>query len=426
MFFTKWRGWFAIFLILLIPVVLWYRQASIASSVFLFTNIGQVLGLVGLTCFALTLALNTRWKFLEELFNGLDKLYLAHHIMGTLTLTILLFHPLSLVISYLSVSVGSAANFLITGLGLATDMGKIALSLMILFLILTLFVNLPYHIWKFTHQFLGVSFAFASLHMFLIVSDVSYNYPLRLFMFGIIFLGLYAYLYRMFLHKFLLPKYLFTVSSVKNLNGEINEIILVPEQKNIDFNPGQFVFARFKNKHTGNEQHPFSITSRRGSKTLELAIESLGDFTSKLKFLNKGDRVVVEGPYGKFASDATSRPSIWIAGGIGITPFVSLARSFSNQNPTYLFYSAKEDSDFIYKNEFQKIAKENDKLKLIFWNSGERGHLTAEQIKNKVGEITKYSFYLCGPWKMMMSIKKSLKEMHVKDHDIHYEEFELV
>ncbi|MBI5465867.1 MAG: ferric reductase, partial [Candidatus Kerfeldbacteria bacterium] len=93
-------GWLIIIFLSLLPIVFWYFLKPIStrfiSSTTTLTSLGQITGLVGMAMFALTLILSARLKFLENYFGGLNRVYVAHHIFGSIAFILLLFHPLIL------------------------------------------------------------------------------------------------------------------------------------------------------------------------------------------------------------------------------------------------------------------------------------------------------------------------------------------
>src|SRR5476651_1983158 len=106
-------------------------------------SIGQVAGIVGLTLFAFNLLLSTRIKLFEDLFGGLNKVFIAHHIIGGVALIALLIHPIFLALRLIPSSMHDAALLLIPTFGnLPVAYGIVALIGMIALLIITYFFSL--------------------------------------------------------------------------------------------------------------------------------------------------------------------------------------------------------------------------------------------------------------------------------------------
>jgi predicted ferric reductase len=143
-----------------------------------------------------------------------------------------------------------------------------------------------------------------------------------------------------------------------------------------------------------------------------------------------GMTVRVEGAYGRFSYRNFANPNqIWIAGGIGVTPFLSMAQTLGPGSYNIdLYYSVKTASELI------------DLDVLAAHQSGQPGqvfrtfpfitdtykiYLSAGILAKNSGDLTKREFLLCGPPVMMQSIKKQLIGLGVKNYQIHSEEFSL-
>ena len=94
-------------------------------------------------------------------------------------------------------------------------------------------------------------------------------------------------------------------------------------------NPGQFAFFRFKSKAVGFEEHPFTISSETQTIFMSITVKKSGDYTAQLSNIIVGDSLYFDGPYGVFSPIDNGSNYVFIAGGIGITPFISILKSFS-------------------------------------------------------------------------------------------------
>jgi predicted ferric reductase len=396
------------------------------------TSIGQLLGLFGMGMFAINFVLATRAKWLEDLFGGMNKVYIAHHILGGLAFVLLLFHPLFLAFRYLVYDSGfsTAADLFLFSTDPAINFGIIALGLMQIFLVLTFFVNLPYQVWKFTHKFLALAFFFASLHVLFITSDVTYVKYLQWYTWFLVAIGAASILYRTILGTWLVPTRVFRVVSIRDEGPSIKEIALEPaDGKPFNFVPGQFLFIGFPDTAGLEEVHPFSISSApKEDGVLTLGIKALGDFTKELGKLKPGDRAVIEGPFGRTSYKYMGkRKQVWIAGGIGITPFLGMARSFTPDNgyEVDLYYSLVDRSEQAFVSELEEISRRSPNLRFIPWYTKESGYLSGDVIIERSGGLADKDVILCGPPPMMASIKEQFKKWRVPAVNIHSEEFAL-
>jgi len=433
-------GWPLIILISAVPLIIWalfpysLDQRFLRSGHFNYgmttTAIGQVLGLVGMAMFALNFVLSARLKWLEGLFGGMNKIYIAHHILGGLAFVLLLLHPLLIVAKYLPNAAMQALTLLLFGTSWDVRFGVIALGLMILFLVLTFFIKLPYHIWKFTHQFLGLAFFFASLHVLLIPSDVTQVNMLKYYMFFLIVLGFAAILYRTVLGFYFVPRLEYMIQEIRAVNSSILEIVMKPkdEERCIRYIPGQFIFIGFPDSKGLEEVHPFSLSSQPEGVCISIGVKALGDYTGRMKELKVGDRAVIEGPFGRTSYKYyQTKEQIWVAGGIGITPFLGMARSLK-QGDEYkvdLYYSAKDRSEAAFLPELEEIARLNPNFRVIPWMANEKSFLSAEAIVKESEGVLGKEIFICGPPGMMKALKEQFTQWKVPVSKVHSEEFSM-
>ena len=425
-------GWWILASLSLVPLALWIfsmpffaRFSSLSASA---KSLGDIFGLCGMAMFSLVMILSARLKFFERFFNGINNAYQAHHFFGGLSFCLLLFHPLLLAYNYLQVSFLDGALFLLPGSNWAQNFGILGLFIMIVTLVITFYTKLKYQVWKFTHKFLGIAFIFAFLHTFMSSGDISTNLTLKIYLFILGIAAISAFLYRSLLSKYLVKNFDYTVKNIAYLPDNMYEIELSPGEEEMQFTAGQFAFIKFYNQAISKEPHPFSMSSFPGS-NLKFAIKELGDYTKKISSLRSGDKVKIEGPYGKFNfKNYENKNQIWVAGGIGITPFLSMARSLCLQDSDYkitLYYSAKTESLFSFKEELEKIANSYKNFSIIFWTAEKNGFLTAEKIKTHNPSFSECDVLVCGPPAMMSSIKKQLLNLGILKNKIHMEEFQL-
>lgn len=425
-------GWIIFLILSLLPVVFWYFSKPINGRFInlttTLTSLGQIFGLVGMAIFALNLVLGARLRFLEHYFGGLNRIYIFHHIFGSIAFILLLFHPLILAIKFAQVSIRNAALFLLPSADWSINFGIIALLLMMLSLVLTFFVKLPYQVWKFSHKFLGFAFFFAALHSFFIQSDISRDLMLRFYMFVLSSAGIIAFVYRAILAKFLVKYFEYVVENVKILAENVVEIEMRPKNKRMNFVPGQFVFVSFVGDNISAESHPFSISSAVPEKNLKLVIKSLGDYTSQLKNLTPGTLAKIEGPFGRFSyQNFENKNQIWIAGGIGITPFLSMARSLENfEYQIDLYYCVNREKEAIFLEELLKISLQNPNFRVIPFYSEKQGFINANIIQEISGDLFRKEILLCGPPAMIKNLKEQFLKLKVARKNIHSEEFQLL
>jgi predicted ferric reductase len=204
------------------------------------------------------------------------------------------------------------------------------------------------------------------------------------------------------------------------------------------FRPGQFAWIRIGSTPLGFEEHPFTIASApRRSGAIEFTIKQLGDFSSAVGDVAVGDRVWVDGPHGAFSPDHhKSRGLVLIAGGVGITPMISVLRSLAQRRDRrehLLFVSARALDELLFREEITELA---GKLRLRIvellsephdgW-TGATGHLTADVLAAHLpANRERLDYFLCGSPPMVAAVIAALRGVGVAAHRIHTEKFDFV
>jgi predicted ferric reductase len=421
-----------ILLILILTTLLffWAKKDAIQSPVNPFLFFSQLFAVLGAILFSLSFIISSRTRFIENLFDGLPDAYKTHHLIGALGFTLLLNHPLFLILKAFFNGVPVTIYLLPVG-PLPYAWGVFSLYFMIALIVLTLFINLPYNVWKFTHTFMGLSLFFAARHIFNITSDISRNEILGTWVKFFVLIGIAAFLYKLFLYRKFSGSYIYKLVKLETF-GAVHNLIASPEGKSIQFKPGQFVFVRvLNNKKVSNEEHPFSLVEKNANGEIVFSIKKSGDFTNKLENLNSGDRLEIIGPFGlihkKLHKDLDY---VFIAGGIGITPFIGAVEEVLNLGrKAYFFYSIKNQSEALYDDKLKSFVGKFDKMHYKIWFSDTQGKLSITGVQSSIEtgicDMADKFFLICGPKAMMYSLEKQLIEKGVDSKNIYMEDFDL-
>lgn len=431
-FIKKNRGWMLLLFLAIIPIIRWfwindfdYKFGNLGNMA---TSFGQIAGLLGMILFSLNLIIGSKFKFVDKIFFGLPDALNIHAVVGGISFCLILFHPLLLVVEYWQFSINSAVMFFVPYGTNAVSFGIYALAFMILLIIATYYIKLKYQIWLFSHRFLILAFVLAFIHTFLISSDVSRDLFLRYYMMFFGSLGLILSLYNLLSDKIFSRNLEYYVRKVDKLAENITQIILEPRKNTIKFFPGQFVFVKFKskNKLISQEIHPFTISSKPNG-NLEFNIKSLGDFTNNVSNLQVGDLALINGPFGKFSyKEFDDKDQIWIAGGIGITPFLSMARAINSEKVKKridLYYCTNNESEAVLLDELLEIKAINKYFNIIPWYSDSNKFITANDIVKLSHGLGNKEIFLCGPIKFIENLKLQFFKLGVKNKNIHWEKF---
>jgi predicted ferric reductase len=176
------------------------------------------------------------------------------------------------------------------------------------------------------------------------------------------------------------------------------------------------------------EPHPFTISSAPSENNLRLTVKHLGDFTGELGALTAGAGARIEGPFGKFSFlEVAEKKQIWVAGGIGITPFLSMARSLNTYTGYQidLFYCVKTEAEAVFIDELKEVAGKSGQLRVIPFFSDKQGYISAEQI-DKLSGLAGKEIFVCGPPALMKSLKEQFGKLNVPKASVHSEEFAIL
>jgi predicted ferric reductase len=148
-----------------------------------------------------------------------------------------------------------------------------------------------------------------------------------------------------------------------------------------------------------------------------------------MRKLTAGSNVLVEGPYGQFSYKTVRRNrQVWIAGGIGITPFLSMARSFGGdkQYDIHFFYGTNTLDDAVFLQEFLDITRHlPDNFKTTVISRDVSGFVTVPLLQKSLDDLSGYDYLMCGPPIMIEKLREQLIEARVSEEDIYTESFEL-
>lgn len=387
-------------------------------------TMSQLLALVGTVLLALSFVLGSRAGFLEGWFGGLDKVNKVHQMVGKMALIALVGHPLLLALNALP-NWGVASMYFFWSDFFEYNLGVIALYLLTLLVFLTIAIKLPYHWWLKTHDLMGLPLLLGAGHIYLIGSDVSRFLPLRVLVLGMLGIGVCFYIYKVWLYRWLGPKCRYRVKSIKK-NGEVLEIWLSPVKDRLPFLPGQFGYVSFdQNGLKGS--HPFTFASTPTSEDIRFAVKIMGDYTLGLKDLKIGTAATLWGPHGRsYQKFFEKKDVVAVAGGIGITPFLSLIEAEEHRladRSLDLFYAVGNRKEAVFDGELLRRKKANKNLNYFLYLSETSGHLSADVIEKKIGDLRDKIFFLCGPVAMMDSLTTQLRRKGVRAENIVFESF---
>jgi predicted ferric reductase len=361
--------------------------------------------------FAAALVLATRARFLEPYFGGLDRMYAAHRRTGQAGFTLLGGHVAT--IPWTLGSPGGTPSGLIAFAGISV---LVALAI----------GPLRYGTWRRSHRLIGVFFAISFAHT-LLVDQVTRTAtaPFAILICAYV-VGIAAFLHTALLARFSRPRFAYEVRTVRRLTPVTVEITLRPrKQRQLRFRSGQFVFVTF-HQHGLREPHPFTIASAPAQQDLCLTIKASGDYTSRLPLtLRAGCRATVEGGYGMLDYRTGGRRQLWIAGGIGITPFLSWLRDLPEDydRQITLFYTVRHADEVLYWEEIRAHADTHPGVRVHLNVSSTSGTLTTARVLEAGGRDSVTDVYMCGPLPMLESFGRGFRTAGFPPSSVHFERF---
>ncbi|MCP4420608.1 MAG: hypothetical protein GY805_28715 [Chloroflexi bacterium] len=384
---------------------------------------GEITSSTAMILMSITFVLAARPRFLEPFFGGLDKMFQTHKQVSMLAFLLLVVHFFVI----------PDSGELVAGkpLGMLAFLGIIILILITIaprVPLISRFLNLAYHKWRISHKLLGVFFIVGLVH-YIMVDTISKQTVPGSYMLLLSLIGIIAFIYRQFFSRMFEPYRDYVVERVNHLNATCVELYLKPKGKKVKFEAGQFVYVYFKGGRELREPHPFTVSSSPQEETLRLTIKGSGDWTRYLvKNLKAGTDAAVHGGFGMFNYKDGGSDQIWIAGGIGVTPFVSWVRDLNGKLDADVdfYYGVHSEGDALFLNEFQTAAQKHANFNVNVQYALRDGNLSAEQIASQSnGAMVGKHIYMCGPAGMMESFATQFKQAGVPAQNIHYEEFNL-
>ncbi len=383
-------------------------------------GVAIVSGWLGCGLLLASLLLMIREARLAAWLGGLDLMYRWHHRLGVFAYLALLVHPLALALNARRDSAEQAwAAISPSQQDWPGWLGWASLLCLMAGLGAALSARIGYRVWRQLHGLLALAVAFGTAHLLLLGLD---GWLLWMPLLMIAFM-----MWRIVRADFGLAARPYLVSEVRKLDGSSVEIMLRPLSHSIaDARPGQFIQAAFFNgpRFRGcGEFHPFTISEMTHAGIISLGIKGLGDCTRHLQEVEDGVEVRVQGPFGTFLAQGRERPNLWIAGGIGITPFIAALRGERMALPVHLVYLHRNEADAAYAATLQSLAREQPRLTMDIVVTGDALPDIAA-ILRKVDRLHDRECHLCGPAGLVESAVATLKVRGVAAGNIHFETFE--
>jgi len=401
-------------IICLVTVVSWFLSGSEGDTPFGY-RVAQLIGALALTGFAGALMISTRHRLLDRLFSGLDKAYVVHKWLGIGSVALAGAHIAALGLA--EGEQGSERSWArLPELGAPALVSFIALALTAL-----VARRLRYETWKSIHRFMPLPYLIGLIHYY----GTSSFHPLGLTPFSlwmdlVALVGISSAVSSVLLYERLGFPFRYRVTGLRAVAAHTVEITGQPVGRALRYRAGQFAFLKFPPRRPVFPSHPFTLSAAPSADAIQFTIKGSGDHTRRLPHLLKlDDTFAVSRPHGAFDYTTGAKNQVWIAGGVGLTPFRSFySQPIPDDFSIDFFYTYVGDSG-VYLDELRALDVPNLRLHLI--DSATQGFLTVRQIEDCVHAPV--DIYFCGPKPLRESLRRQLPTSRLRVLGFHFEHF---
>jgi predicted ferric reductase len=432
--------WIFVYILLVLAPLIILLTAEIPPGREFWRELSVALGFAGLSIMTLQFVLTARFKVIQAPY-GADIIYHFHRQISLVALVLIVAHPLLLFIF----SPGTLKLLNLVTAPWRVRMGVTSVILLIVLIAASLWrmrLKIEYITWRIWHGILSVAVVLLAMGH-IVLARHYLNTPVKQILwiaYGLFWVGLLVYV--RVIKPIMLSRKPYQVAKVIPERGNTWTLVLKPVgHPGMNFMPGQFAWITAWKSPFSDTEHPFSFSSS-ASKPDELAftIKELGDFTSTIKTMTPGQKIYLDGPFGHFTVDRHlhARQFFFIAGGVGITPIMSILRTLADRGekrPLTLIYANNEWESVIFREELEQLrAVLNLQVVHVLlkpppgW-SGKTGFITSsilEEYLPKGLPPNSFEVFICGPQGMMKAIEKALEKLGVPLGDFHSEGFALV
>jgi predicted ferric reductase len=427
-------GWLLIYLFFIVAPLFALLLGAMPPARDFWTEFSVALGYAGLAMMGLQFGLTARFRYVTEPL-GEDVIYHFHRRISLIAVGLVIAHPIILFV--VRPELLTLLNFIeAPWRARFAALSTYSLIALVVTALWRVQLNIRYETWHLTHIILAlIALGAGILHMIGWSFYLDDPWKRGLWIALIVFwLGLLLYV-RIIKPLFMLRKP-YRIAAVRQERGDTTTLLMQPEgHSGFRFSPGQFGWLTVWGSPFNLTGHPFSFSSSAevADGRVEMSIRNLGDFTSTMATLQVGQRVYLDGPYGAFTLGKQADLRVLIAGGVGITPMISMIRTLADRGdrqPLMLIYGSKDWESITFREELAALEQRVN-LTVVHvltqppedW-SGERGFITAELFKRHLPPgYAEHEYFICGPNVMMDVIEQTLAELHVPISRYHCERY---
>jgi predicted ferric reductase len=430
--------WLVIYLLFILAPLFALLTGSLPPSRDFWTEFAVAIGYSGLAMMGLQFGLTARFRYVTEPW-GEDVIYHFHRQISQIAVGLVVAHALIMSVRHPEMFALPAAIADVPIGAVFAFVSIFALIALVVTAIWRVKLKIGYETWHLAHIALAlVAVAAGVAHMvgwaFYLVDPWKRALWTGLTIFWV---GLLLYV-RIVKPLFMLRRP-YRVAEVRKERGDTTTLVMLPDgHSGFRFSPGQFGWLNLWGSPFRITGHPFSFSSSAEANDgrIEMSIRNLGDFTSAIAEVPVGQRVYLDGPYGAFTIGNPADMHVLIAGGVGITPMMSMIRTLADRDdkrPVVLVYGSKDWESITFRDELEAL-KARINLTIVHvlskppagW-TGETGFITAEMFKRHLPPpYADHEYFICGPGPMMDAIETVLGELGVPLSKYHSERYSFV
>jgi predicted ferric reductase len=426
----KQLGLYGLIGLLCLPFLFWVDLPQVLTKLDLSLYIALMTGFIGTVLMLVQFMLGTR-SISGLLFRDLPWTLRTHANFGKYGTLLIFAHPIFMLYPYSeNLWFLFKPDFSST---VATNItwGRFAFLVVLIVWITSAIIRgqIKYRPWKYIHYLSYIALPLAFIHSPPIGRSLTSHRALLLYWYVLAIVYLAMLVMRM-RHVFGFSKHEYKVLASSRLSDEAWALRLQGGGIAKDVRPGQYIYLQTS---LIAEEHPFTVLDfNRANDELLIAYKTAGKFTHTLTKLQAGDTLIVDGPYGVFTEELSQNPvlpRVYIAGGIGVTPFVRHILSAANtESEQFVFLCNRSIESSVYRRHIQARIGDGmiDVLSrdpAVTDRNVEHGHINESVIAKYLADPHKFDYFICGPKAMMDTAKQSLLTLGIKPERIHGEEF---
>jgi predicted ferric reductase len=429
--------WIAVYLLFILAPLFALLAGTWPPARDFWTEFAVALGYSGLAMMGLQLGLTARFRYVTKPW-GEDVIYHFHRQISLIAVGLIVTH--AVVLTAGRPQMLAPLNMLQAPWSARFAIGSIvALIALVVAALWRVRLKISYEAWHLSHVILAVvAIAAGIAHM--VGSGVYLVDPWKRALWiglTIFWIGLLFYV-RIVKPLFMLRRP-YRVAEMRRERGDTSTLVMRPDgHPGFRFTPGQFGWLTLWGTPFKITGHPFSFSSsaEAADGRVEMTIRNLGDFTSSIHKVSQGQRVYLDGPYGAFTIGNPADMHVLIAGGIGVTPMMSMIQTLADRGdrrPVTLLYGSRDWDSITFREELEALqARLNLTVVHVLANppvewTGESGFLSAEVLRRHLPPpYARHEYFICGPNVMMDAIEATLGALDVPLSKYHSERYSFV